>query len=264
MEEEMKTNESYHSNRTHLSSSMLKLLLTDRQRFYETWVLNITKDDYKPQFEEGSVTHSLILEPEKVAQEYAFFEGVRRAGKAYEQFCEDNPGKKVITTSLKARAEKHRQALLIRPEAVALLQNGHAEHTILGEILGIPVKARADYINAEAGIICDIKTTSYPSDVEIFKGTVKEFMYDLSAALYKQIAEQVYQKEFSFYWIVISKSDNTCHVYKAASETLRFGTSLLMKALITYKQSKETGNYLDSTNNTLYTDSTSMYEIMEV
>lgn len=258
----MQTNEAYHANRTHLSSSLLKMLLSDRQRFYETWILNIKQDDYKPQFEEGSVTHSLILEPEKVASEYAFFEGLRRAGKAYEDFVAANPGKKIVTTTVKARAEKHRQALLRRPEAVSLLQNGASEQNMFGKIFDVPVKARADYINVEAGIIVDVKTSSFPSGAEFFKQAIHDFRYDLSAALYKQIAEQGYGKEFTFYWVVISKSDNECHVYKASTETLRLGTSLCTKALITYKNAEKTGKWLTDEVPVTYTNST--YEILEV
>ncbi len=238
------------------------MLLYDRQRFYETWILNLKQDTYKPAFEEGSVTHSLILEPEKVAAEYAFYEGLRRAGAGYEAFVAANPGKKVVTTVVKARAEKHRQALLRRPEAVSLLQNGLSEQNMFGKILGVPVKARADYINVEQGIIVDLKTSAYPSGSDFFKSAVLDFRYDLSAALYKQIAEQAYQKQFQFYWVVISKADNQCHVYKASAETLRTGTALCMQALVIYKNAQKTGNYL--TDTALVCDTSSTYEIEEV
>lgn len=258
----MQSNTDYHADRTHLSSSMLKLILTDRQKFYEKWVLNMREADSKPAFEEGTITHSLILEPHKVNEEYAFYEGLRRAGAHYEAFAAANPGKRIILASTRVRAEKHKAALNRRPEALSLLQNGEAEQNIFGAVLGIPVKARADYINVEQGIIVDVKTSAYPSDSEIFKGTVKEFMYDLSAALYKNIAEQAYQKDFTFYWVVISKADNECHVYRAGPETLRFGTSLMMKALVQYKQAKESGNWLTDIKKIIYTDST--YEIQEI
>lgn len=258
----MQTNAGYHADRTHLSSSMLKLLLTDRQRFYEKWILNMEQDESKPAFEEGTVTHSLILEPEKVASEYAFYEGLRRAGKHYEDFVAANPGKRIILASTRLKAEKHKAALERRPEAQSLFQNGKSEENLFGNILGVPVKARADYINVDDGIIVDLKTSALPSDADIFKSTVGDYMYDLSAALYCKIAEQVHGKPFTFYWVVISKLDGECHVYKMSPKTLQKGTELVTSALIRYKACKESGDWLTDAKKLIYTNST--YEVKEI
>lgn len=260
----MQSNTQYHADRTHLSSSMLKLLLTDRQRFYEKWILNMPESESKPAFEEGTVTHSLILEPDKVNEEYAFYEGLRRAGKHYEDFVQANPGKKVILASTRLRAEKHKAALERRPEALSLFQNGAAEENMFGTLMGVPVKARADYINVAEGILIDLKTSALPSDVDIFKGTVQDYMYDLSAALYCKIAEQAHGKPFTFYWVVISKLDNEAHVYRMSPQTYQKGTELVHSALIQYKQGKESGNWLETTKKVGHTESRSIYEIQEV
>lgn len=233
-------NNEYHANRTHLSSSMLKLLLKDPQQFYREWVLGERNDEYKPAFVEGSLTHTLCLEPEKVG-EYAVFPGARRAGAAFERFAQENQGKTIVTANQMERAHSYANACMSHLTARRLLTEGHAEHNMVAELMGTPVKGRADYINLDKGYIVDVKTTSRPNNIDLFKSTCVEYCYDLSAALYCAIAAQAFGKSFDFYWIVISKNELTCEVYKASSETLAVGTINYMTALSMFKQCSATG-----------------------
>jgi hypothetical protein len=105
---------------------------------------------------------------------------------------------------------------------------------------------RADYINPEQAYIADIKTTRWPSGVDTFRRVVRELGYELSAALYCDIAYRVYGKVFDFYWIVISKEDFDCQVYRASTHTLSEGSALVTKALITYKKCLQSNNWPDT------------------
>lgn len=252
-------NTQYHANRTHLSSSMLKLLLKDPQRFYREWVLGERNDEYNPAFVEGSLTHTLCLEPHKLA-EYAIFEGARRYGRAFDEFLAKNQDRTIVTATQLEKAQRYSQACLSHPTASELLTGGIAEHTMSGTLLDIPVKARADYINEAKGYIVDVKTSRLLNDIDLFKGTCKEFGYDLSAALYCAIASQVYGKPFDFYWIVISKDSLACEVYKASSKTLREGTIAYTAAIALYKQCMQTGEW----TNLKLVDNTGIYQIQEV
>ena len=76
------TNEMYHAERNHLSSSNLKQLLNDKQGFYEDKILKLDKPPKTSAiFDEGSYAHSLILEPSMIENEYAFFPGWKRDGR---------------------------------------------------------------------------------------------------------------------------------------------------------------------------------------
>lgn len=234
------TNADYHANKSHLSSSQLKLILADRARFYKEVVLGEVERQDKAAFREGSMLHTLILEPEKIG-EYVVYNGLRRAGKAFEEFKELHKGKTILIASELMRAERMYAAYAALPAAVELLKPGLSEHNMVSEILSVPVKARADRINIDAGYITDVKSTSLPSSPDIFKETVREFSYDLSAALYAAIAAQVYKKKFDFYWVVVSKADDTCNVYKASALTMAMGHEKVLNALNTYKQCMESG-----------------------
>lgn len=236
------TNAEYHSEKAHQSSSNLKLILQNPEQFYQEKVLgNKAPEGEKPHLILGSFVHSLVLEKDQVEREYAFFEGWRKAGADYKAFQELHPGKTILSKPQKQVGENLARAVSANSTALKLLTGGQAELSYSGSILDVPVKMRADYINIEQGYIADIKTTSHPTDTDIFKATVGEFRYDLSAALYCQIAHDWHHKVFDFYFIVISKADLGCQVYKASTATLSRGAADVLKALVLYKKCSASG-----------------------
>lgn len=256
------TNEAYHSNRTHLSSSTLKMLLDDPAKFYNEWVCGIYET--RPEntnFTEGTYTHSLILEPQTVAKEYAIFDGLKKLGKQWEYFKQDNPDKKLLSAAQHLRCQGYLRAYNARPEAVALITGGESEKTLMSEVYGVPVKIRADSINVDKGIIVDIKTTSYPSGIDFFRSTIEQYKYQLSAALYTDVATKVYGRDFDFYFVVISKSDSRCEVYKCSSATLTLGRALYTEACILYNRCKASGNWEKPSKQDF---STMLYQVEEV
>lgn len=234
------SNAEYHKDNTHLSSSSIKMLLKNPAQYYQEYILGNKSTESRPQFDEGSFVHTLVLEPEKVA-DYAVFPGLRKSGKAWEEFQAANKGKIILSAPQVNRCEQLYKSYASLPVATALLQGGSPEFTMTGKMLDVPVKARADYINIDKKYIVDIKTTSMPSDSEIFRHTIREYGYDLSAALYCQIAHDNFNSLFDFYWIVISKSDMMTNVYKASSQTLSEGAALVTAGLVLYKKCKASG-----------------------
>lgn len=257
------TNNEYHTNRTHLSSSLLKLLLTSPEAFYDKWFGPHFEEAQKEVFVEGSFVHTLILEPEKVVTDYAVFEGLRRSGKAWESFKETYKGKTLLTAAQVSRCESLFKAYNCMPLAVTLCSGGFPEHTMVGDIMDVPLKSRADYINIDAGYIVDVKTTSMPSDKDLFRMTVDDYMYDLSASLYCDIAEKTYNKPFTFYWLVLSKDDKLCNVYKMSTATRVVGSTRVRRALSIYKMRMKSNNW-SSGDLVIEANPLSNYEVEEV
>lgn len=249
------TNAEYHADMSHLSSSALKLLLKDPAAFKLKYIEGKHEHSEKEVFDIGTYVHALCLEPNTIAQNFAFYEGLRKAGNAYKNFAEQNSGKIILSAPQKLKSEQFYKAYQKRGDAVSMLQGGFAEHTMTGVLLDVPVKARADYINIDKSYIVDIKTTSYPSHVDIFKQTVEQYGYDLSAALYCSIAKQNYSKDFAFYFVVISKTDLVCEVYKLSEATASKGLTLLNVSLLMYKNKAWEGRKQEDTFN---------FEILEV
>lgn len=255
------SNADYHANRSHLSSSMLKLILKDVKEFERQWVHGQLDNTQKDAFTEGSFVHTLVLEPHKVQTDYAVFPGMRKSGAAWEEFKVANEGKTLLSTPQMLRCQKLYKAYEAMQVATELVRDGLPEHTMTATILGVPVKSRADYIVPKKYIV-DVKTTSYPSDTDLFKQTVGDFKYELSAALYCQIAYETYGCLHDFYWLVLSKADNQCHVYKASSDTLSRGAALVAKALVKYKKCSESGLWIDEQPKPVF--DTRAYQIEEV
>lgn len=235
-------NTEYHADNEYLSSSNLKMLLKDPSQFHKEKILG-QKEEKKESssFVEGSLTHSLILEPHLVQSEYAFFEGMRKQGKDFEDFVAANPGKPIISKAQQIRCKEYKKAYDKNRIAVGLVQGGEAEQTICQELSGVPIKVRCDYINVSAGYIADVKTSSMPVDVDSVRMTINQWGYGLSAALYAQVASQYYSKPFDFYFLFISKSELVCSVYKASEATINRGLAEVAKAISVYKNCKSSG-----------------------
>jgi hypothetical protein len=222
------------------------MLLKDPAKFYDEKVLGNRKPiatSTQNIFAEGSLAHSMILEPHLVDEEFKIFPGFRKQGKEWEAFMDDPANAKytILSRAQKARVSKWVEAYNKLPAAVNLIKDGFAEKTLFGDLKGVPVKVRADYINIEQGFVADVKTTAGPTDVDGFKDTVAGFSYDLSAALYTLMFEQHYGKPFDFYFIVLGKRDFSCEVYKLSEESMAKGREQVRIALGVYKKCIESG-----------------------
>lgn len=245
------SNADYHADRKYLSSSVLKSVYKSLDIYYNEYILGMKKEvgqSTQAAFDLGSLVHSYILEPEKTLNEFAFFTGFRKAGQEYQDFLTNQAaGRTVIGNGQQLLATQMIESFKNNDAAVQLIQGGFAEQTICGTLNGVPIKTRYDYINVDKGYIADVKTTSYPSDKDSFKLTVDGLMYHLSAALYCAMAEQYYGKPFDFYFIVLSKKEKTCDVFKASEETMNAGKMIVHKALQKYKKAKETNVWTELT-----------------
>lgn len=255
------TNEEYHGDKSYLSSSNYKLVLRDPEKFKKEVIDGERENKQVNAFDEGTYAHSLILEPEMIPDEFAFFPGFRKAGKDFEQFKDSNKGKIILSKPQKHRVEMWVDSYRQRPEAVSLISGGEPEQSLAGELLGVPSKVRCDYINVEKGYVVDIKTTSHSTDVESFSYVIKSLGYDLSAAMYLKMFEEYYKKSLDFYFVVLGKRDNMCEVYKLSEDTRARGDLMLIEAVKKYKDCLKTDNWI---NQNKVINIRNDYEILEV
>ena len=80
------SNQKYHEEKDHMSSSNLKLLLKDTEKFYKEKILGEREPIKGNNLDEGNYAHTLILETHMKEKEYLIFEGNRKAGKALKEF----------------------------------------------------------------------------------------------------------------------------------------------------------------------------------
>lgn len=248
------------------SSSQLKDILKDPLTFKQKYITQEAGErGFVAAFEFGTYVHTAILEPEKLAQSTAIYEGATRRGKAWEEFLEANEGKTILTRDKKketmggdseySQAQKCIEAVGNSEIAMELLAQGQPEVSLFYEYEGVKLKVRADWIDFKRMLIADLKTTSSsPRSADSIRKSTKDYGYDLSAAMYMLLFNQYIKheghptpkkdqlKEFTdFYWIYAGKKDFQCQCYMAHQKMLDLG-------LVKFKEAIRLIKYYESIN----------------
>jgi hypothetical protein len=248
------SNEEYHGDREYISSSGLKLLLKNPSEFVKVYI-NGEKVDNSNQsaMDFGSYVHALILEPHLVEAEFAVFEGLIRRGKDWDDFSENNKDKKIVTSNQRDEALRflktfHEKEVELLGEKLPLshfFTEGEAESTLCGTLDDVKIKTRFDYI--KEGIISDIKTTSslIGSKKDVAK-ICEMFDYDLSAALYVDLAKKYTGKDHDFYFCFFSKANGDLSLWRASKGMIERGRAKYKRAIELLKRGRETGFYINN------------------
>lgn len=263
------SNDAYHGEAAHLSSSNLKTLLKDPAAFYNEKILGNVKESTGSHFAVGSYFHALILEPHNVKNDFAFYDGMIKRGKEWNSFKQEEEEGKKRTILSKPQRKNVEQWVDIYNEctpAVELLKGCESEISLFTSIDGVDIKVRADALNAEEGYLVDLKTTSHGTDFDSIKMTCNQYSYYLSAALYTRAFSEFFGKPFDFYFVFMGKTSLTCDVYRLSQDSYFDGDRDVVKALNLYKKCRETGRWESEESVSGKRESTSSedYEIKEV
>ena len=108
-----------------MSSSNLKLLLKDTEKFHKEKILGEREPIKGNNLDEGNYAHTLILEPHMKEEEYVIFDGNRKAGKAWKDFeaQHKDSGKIILSAAQKLKVENWVESYKKRPEAVNMVRN---------------------------------------------------------------------------------------------------------------------------------------------
>ncbi len=257
------TSAEYHGHKGTFSSSQLKDLLEDEEIFYRKHITKEQERETSTAFDVGTYFHTTVLEPDKVQDECAVYEGVRR-GKEWDAFKAANPNKAILIPSEHKQALGLVEAVRNSPVAMGRISQGSPEvsafvdinvscgeiFNLSGQILGkygwedtkekvdkknyltLPLKVRADLLADD--FILDLKSTSGNAKSEFtVRQTVSKYSYDLSAALYLDLfscATGLVKSEFI--WTFASKDYFNCKNYYATSENIMVGRAKYKKALL--------------------------------
>lgn len=140
----------------------------------------------------GCYVHTATLEPDRVAEEYAIWEG-RRAGKSWKAFIAANAGKTILRADDLLEADQMVAALRAHPEAAELL---NAQDNVIEQALewhdpdtGLRCKCRPDIRNKRRKSVIDLKTAK-SANVERFVHDVKRYQYHGQLAFYAEGIER--------------------------------------------------------------------------
>ncbi len=267
------SSEDYHNYKGVYSSSQLKDLLEDEEVFYRKYITKTQEKEHSSAFDVGTFFHTAILEPHKLKDECAVYEGIRR-GKEWDAFQLKHAGKAIITKSEEAQAQGIITAVKNSPIAMNRIARGQAEvsafvtiHVWQGEIftedwsqsLGkygwekaivktvpkkgfvtISLKVRADLLAED--FVLDLKSTTGNAKSErAMMRKVSDYVYDLSAALYLDLFTIATGKVISeFVWTFASKDLMNCKSYTASAKNIAIGRAKWKKAILKLAECLET------------------------
>lgn len=205
-----------------LSSSAVKPLLSSAKEYYKS----ITEEpEYKQQFVEGQIFHTLALEPEKMDERYEIVEYERRV-ESVRRMNEESDKEVILRKEYNFMNAIYKKMLLC-DEARELLEGGIPEVPAIGMINDIPFRAKADSLHLDH--IVDLKTTA-KLDTWLWTGKNK-WNYDVQAYIYMTLFNV---SRFTF--LVVEKVTGRVAIYELSERAYESGKSKLDLATERYKK----------------------------
>jgi exodeoxyribonuclease VIII len=203
------SNEDYHAAS---GISRSKLLLMDKSPYhfwYEVYSGVAEKKDPSPSMNVGSAFHTLLLEPELFAQEFAVAPKMDRrttAGKEqYNKFMELSEGKIVLTDDQYAKASVMANHIKQHEIVTTLLDDSVFEQSIFwtDKETGIQFKSRPDIWSSK--MVVDLKTTADAS-IHGFTRSALNYGYYLQAGMAFEACKAI-GKPFEMFVILAAEKE---------------------------------------------------------
>lgn len=251
-------NKAYHAG-PGISSSALKLALVSPLHYHDYYHLGGREEaeaeqaDRAAAFSEGSLFHSLVLEPNTVEGRYLIHDdlpdGRTKEGKAAREALraevaatKKEPISKEAFTRISEMAGRARSF----PMVDALLRGGVAERSIfwIDEETGLLCKARPDYLLLDKGIITDLKSAADAADDQCSRHLF-DFDYFVSAAWYLHGASKVYNRPFGDFVLLFQEKRRPFapNIFQVDQEAINAGHLLCRKAIRTIHACIQSGKW---------------------
>jgi len=197
-----------------------------------------TPTEETPAMKFGSLAHCVLLEPNRLSEEYAVAPKVDRrtkAGKAeYAEFLAHSEGKVVVSEDDMFKANHMANAVRNNELANSLMeQNGVNEKSIYSicKETNIMKRGRLDRICEDANMIIDYKTTTDGS-AKGFQSSIFKFNYHKQAAYYIDLAREQGLDINRFVFVVCEKeAPYAVSVFELDEECIELGRAQYQKDL---------------------------------
>jgi hypothetical protein len=111
----------------------------------------------------GTLANHLVLGATAHGTQFAVWEGGIRRGKAWDAFCEENPGREVVNLDEVATAEAIRGAVTAHPTAQALLTSGAIEAPLSWTVAGRACAGTPDVLGSDHLVEFKVTHNANPS-----------------------------------------------------------------------------------------------------
>ena len=197
----------------------------------------------------GSAIHCATLEPTEYRERYIVAPQIdKRTKEGKAAFSElEASGKIVLSHDDDELIYSVSQAVRNHKTASRLLTNGNAEVAVFGDIDGLKVKCKCDYLRENVAII-DLKTTEDASQKGFMK-SVLNYGYHQQAAFYMDVMKSIGSPIEAFVFVVVEKSaPYAVGIYELDNAYIEMGRVLNQRAMDTYRECLETGNWYGYSN----------------
>jgi len=219
-------------NRLALSSSSLKTLLSSPK----TYKFSLKYGSAESQaLRDGWLFHTAILEP-NVFEAQTFIDVQSKNTKKFRDAKAENP--RIFTAKEKSDAERLADAFLRNEHAKELIRNSEFEVPVIGEVMGMPFRGKADVLAKDR--IVDLKTTT---DIKGFSYSANKYGYDVQCYLYCNLFNLTHK---DFYFLVLDKGSLDIGIFNCSEEFYFRGEEKVEKALDLYNKFFIQGADLDN------------------
>ena len=183
---------------------------TPHHFFHTCLALNRPERAQTPAMSFGTAFHRRILEPDLYSKTFEVIPDDTRANTitGKKLLAEVSvSGKTPLKASIAKAIEIMAQTIASHPGARYLLSKGTPELSIFWAHEENQLKGRLDWVNHEAKVIVDLKTTliADAEDPRGFPKVVREGYYDLQAAFYTWGLKEIAKEDYTFVFIAIEK-----------------------------------------------------------
>jgi PDDEXK-like domain of unknown function (DUF3799) len=240
---------SYHSDKSAISSSGLKMLMSETPaHFRHKWMNPDAVDEEKEAFRFGALCHVALLEPKKFLERYVIepvFEGPTKDGRMSTQSAAAKQAKKewyealdtdsiIVTNEDYERIMGITTTILENPLAKKLLKEGTPERSgwFRDPVTNLKCRIRPDLMNIGLNVYVDFKTTRDASDFEFGKDS-ERFDYPLQMAFYYDGITQISGKAPDGAVIIAAEktAPYLCNVITIEPEHINLGRDRYQHAL---------------------------------
>lgn len=197
----------------------------------------------------GRAAHTLILEGrDTFEQQYAIGGPINpktgrsygASTKAYASWLAESGKQSAVTNDEAITLEMMERAVLVHPEAPALITDGFAEGVIRTDYCGVPCQIRMDYFQPVFGLV-DLKTCD---DLTWFEADARRFGYLHQLAFYRSILCKVSDQDYQVHIIAVEKKEPfRCGVWRISSDALDYAQRENESAIGRLKICQETGTF---------------------
>lgn len=243
-------NAEYHQPDGHLSSTGLRKFAANPAHYKAVYLDRVEpdEDEEDDNLTIGSLTHSLVLEPELTEQEFARFPQAlltrkRSVNRKLREEWRQQERRVVLSEQHWRLAEAMRDAILSHKAGRAIVRAaGHAELSIYWMDHGVRQKARLDklLLREQGSWLVDLKTTGrwWTS----FDESMVKYGYLLQACHYVAAVEFWTGVRPRFFFLIVEKSaEHMVALREVSAEELRAGEVLRRAILQAYAECLRTG-----------------------